>query len=203
MDNLKGIIERQKELLNEFEAEQKAIEGSDLVKENVQLKAELEKLRVDFEHLSAGAAQLSDENKGLKNALYDQVYNEKIKIVDTTKQKLEIYFKNRIGGEMNRLSVIESNILSRIRNMREVLNKNGVALDNEMHARLDEASELLDRTLTEMRGFPLPSPRRRKARWKPLRTSKSQMSRYARSRKRTIWSVLSALMCLTRSACCF
>ena len=47
-DNLRNIINHQKEILSKLENERQVIENSDLVKENTWLKAELEKLRTDF-----------------------------------------------------------------------------------------------------------------------------------------------------------
>jgi len=101
-DNLKNIINQQKEILSELEAEHQALENSDLVKENAALKSDLEKLRSDFEQISNNVSRFAEENASLKNALYEQIYNEKIKIIYSTAQKLDIYFQSNIDGELNR-----------------------------------------------------------------------------------------------------
>jgi uncharacterized membrane protein len=149
--HLRDLIKRQKEILSAIEAECQAYENSDLAKENSELKKALEKLRADFEESRSGAAALADENAGLKNALYEQIYNEKIKIINTTAQKLDIYFQSNMNGELNRLSVIERDVKRRIKRIREALAQNGAGIRDEINARLDELSALLDRKITEAR----------------------------------------------------
>jgi len=150
-DNLKNIINRQKEVLFELEAEHQALESSDLAKENSGLKAELEKLRMDFAQISNDAAMLAEENTGLKNALYEQIYNEKVKIINTTAQKLEIYFQANTDGELNRLKMFEKTIKARIGSIRKTLAENNVAMQDDIYTRLDELSDLLDSKITEVR----------------------------------------------------
>jgi len=150
-DNLRNIINHQKEVLSKLEAEHQAIENNDLAKENTWLKAELEKLRMDFEQIRNNAVMLSDENADLKNALYEQIYNEKIKIINTTAQKLDIYFRANTYGELNKLTVLEDNVKARINNIRETLIQNNVAAQDNIYTRLNELSDLLDSKLTDIR----------------------------------------------------
>ncbi|MDR0424088.1 MAG: DUF2339 domain-containing protein [Clostridiales Family XIII bacterium] len=150
-DNLKSIIRRQKEILSELESERQAIEGSDLAKENAALKAELEKLRADFTRARDGAAILADENLGLKNALYEQIYNEKIKIVNTTAQKLDIYFRANTDSELNRLTALENGVKARIDNIRAILAQNNVDIHDDIYTKLNDLSALLNMKVTEAR----------------------------------------------------
>jgi len=150
-DNLKNIINRHKEVLSDLEAEQQALEGSDLVKENAELRAELVKLRADYVKINKDAADLADENSSLKNALYEQIYNEKVKIINATAQKLDIYFHANIDGELNKLTALEENVKRRIAGIRETLVQNNVAAQDDIYARLDELSALLNRKVTEIR----------------------------------------------------
>ena len=148
-DNLKNIINRQKEVLSELETEQRALENNDLIKENAGLKEELEKLHTDFARVSSNATMLADENNGLKNALYEQIYNEKIKLINTTAQKLDIYFRANINGELNKLTVLENNVKMKIDNIRDMLIKNNIDSKDDLYAKLEELSALLDRKVTE------------------------------------------------------
>ena len=141
-DNLKNIISHQKEVLFALEAEHQALESNDLVKENTELKAELEKFRMDFEQISNNASILADENAGLKNALYEQIYNEKVKIINTTAKKLDILFHANMDGELNKLTVLEHNVKARINNIKDVLAQNSVAVQDDIYVRLDELSAL-------------------------------------------------------------
>ena len=150
-DNLINIINRQKEVLSALEAEQQALENSDLAKENAVLKTELHKLSVDFERVSKDSAILADENIGLKNALYEQIYNEKISIINATSQKIDIYFKSNIEGELNKLTSLENGVKTRIKNIRATLAQNNIDTKDNIYARLDELSLLLDSKVTEAR----------------------------------------------------
>ncbi|MCL2058831.1 MAG: DUF2339 domain-containing protein [Oscillospiraceae bacterium] len=150
-DNLNQIIARQKELTSELETEQQALENSDLAKENAALKADSLQLRADIEQLGGKAAKLAEENSGLKNAIYEQIYNEKIKIINSTKQKLDIYFRAEVDGEFNKLTFLEDVVTLRIKNFKETLSKNYIDAEDEIYTKLDELSSLLDSKLTEAR----------------------------------------------------
>lgn len=150
-DKMTDLIQRQREVLAQLEVECHALEGSDLVKENEKLKSELEKLRTDFETLNGSAAALSDENRGLKNALYEQIYNEKVKIVNTTAQKLDIYFKSSVEGELNRLTELEKKVKARINLLMSDLARNHIDTEDDIYEKLRDLSALLDSKLTEAR----------------------------------------------------
>ena len=156
--NLRSIINRQKEVLSELEDEYRVLLDSDPMKENALLKAEADKLRMDLnrinesvEALTKNAAALSEENAGLKNALHEQVYGEKVRFVNATEQKLDVYFRANAEGELNRLTALEQNVKARIDGVRETLAKNNVAAKEDFNAKLDELSDLLDGRVTEAR----------------------------------------------------
>ncbi|MDR0444138.1 MAG: DUF2339 domain-containing protein [Treponema sp.] len=147
--NLKDIVSRQKKIAIDLEAEYHALEDSDFIKENTLLKTEIDKIRADFEKLSGSISELAGENSSLKNALYEQIYNEKITIIDAAAKKLDIYFHSNIDGELNKLTAFENDVKSRIKTIRETLAKNAVETQDEINAKLAELSTLLDRRLTE------------------------------------------------------
>ena len=150
-DNLKNLISRQKTVLSELEAECQALENSDLVKENALLKADIDKLRVDFERANKSAADFREENISLKNALYEQIYNEKVKLINTTAQKLDIYFRSSVYGELNKLSALENNVKERIGRIKRDLEHNNAETNDDVNKRLDELSALLDSRATAAR----------------------------------------------------
>jgi len=149
IENLRSIINRQKELAGELDAERRSLEESDFVKETESLKAEREKLRADFQRISAQAAALADENSSLKNALYEHIFNEKNGIVTGTAEKLNIYFRAETDGEIDKLSAIERNVKSRIRYLKETLAENNIDIEEEFEAKLDEMALLMDKKVTE------------------------------------------------------
>jgi uncharacterized membrane protein len=150
-ENLKNIAVRQKELAADIEKEYRTLEDSDLVKENSNLKTEMEKLRGDFLNISSEARVIKEENSSLKNALYEHVFNEKNVIINNTTRKLDIFFRAEKDGEINRLAAIEQNVKSRIKNIKDVLAKNNIDISDEFGLKLDELSVLLDKKVTEAR----------------------------------------------------
>jgi len=149
--NLRSVLNRQKDLLIELENEVRNIENSDLTKENERLKAEIEKLQAEYIKSEQNTELLSDENKSLKNALYEQVYNEKVKIVQTTQEKIDIYFKSSLATEQNRLANLEENIIRKINNMRAALHDNNISLDAEISKKLGELAIQVNAQITEAR----------------------------------------------------
>jgi len=149
--SLKNIAARQKELAAEIDAECKVLEESDLVKENINLKTEIEKLRADSQKISSDMASISEENSGLKNTLYEHVFNERNSIIGNAAQKLDIFFRAEKDGELNKLTAIERDVKARIKNIKEVLEHNNIDTKEEFNSKLDELSELLDRKVTEAR----------------------------------------------------
>jgi len=150
-ENLKVIVNRQKDIAAELDKERQSLENSDLVKENAELSAQIAIVLEDFEKINKEAAQLTKENSSLKNTLYEHIFNEKNNIVNNTADKLNIYFRSEISGEMDRLSNIENNIKLRIKNIKDALARNNIETKEEFNAKLDEISSVLDRKVTEMR----------------------------------------------------
>lgn len=148
-DNLKNIVNRQKELLTELEAEHSIIESSDLTKENNVLKADLEKTKADFFEAKENLKKISDENAGLKNALYEQIYNEKLAILNLSQKKLDVYFKSNFEWEQNRLLALENSIKERINKMTNLLKRNNVDIKDDIYKKLDELSVLLNEKVTK------------------------------------------------------
>ncbi|MDF1616490.1 DUF2339 domain-containing protein [Petrocella sp. FN5] len=150
-ENLRDIVTRQKEVLIQLEAECHAIENSDVARENTILRSELNHLKIDYEKTRMKASALEEENAGLKNALYEQIYNEKIKIVNTTVQKLDVYFKANIKGEQNRLTSLEKGVQSRINDITKTLHRYNIDAKDEIYIRLGELTALLNEKVTMAR----------------------------------------------------
>ncbi len=150
-DNLRDIIGRQKEVLSDLEAEYKAIESSDLVKENAELKASLEGLRAALDRAKENETSLSEENKGLKDALFEHIYNEKVNFANLSAEKLDIYFHSNIDKEVNRLKELEDSVRARIDYIRQTLVLIRADARDDLSGRLDELSALLDKKVTEAR----------------------------------------------------
>lgn len=137
VDNLKSILSKQKEALSKLETEIINIETSDLLIENESLKTELEKYKEFLNKQKSDNLKISEENKKLRNALYEQFYNEKIQILNTVKSKMDVYYKSNIQGEVNRLINLENSIKKQIDEMVNVLKANRVGIEEEINKELE------------------------------------------------------------------
>ncbi|PYG85617.1 putative membrane protein DUF2339 [Ruminiclostridium sufflavum DSM 19573] len=151
LDNLKDILARQKDTLEKLEGEISKIEANDLVTENQSLKTELIKCQSAMKNERDCNSKLSEENKNLKNALYEQLYNEKIQILNSSDKRLKAYYSSNIQGELNRLTAYEMSVKKRIDDMAGILRQNRIELSADMNERIDELRRLLDAKAAEAR----------------------------------------------------
>jgi len=149
--NLRDILMRQRGDLDALEKEIETIENSDLKVENEKLSKELARIKNKYEQSAQNEKELSAQNAGLKNALHEQIFGEKVRIVDSSKEKLEIYFGDSVNTETNKLNVLESNIKDRIDGMISEMRKNYIDINDDLHGRLNELSERLNVKMTEAR----------------------------------------------------
>lgn len=151
VDKLKNILAQQKETLANLESEIFRIEASDLVTENQSLKAELLKCQTDLKNEKENNSILSEENKKLKNALYEQLYNEKIQILNSTNKKLEVYYSSNIQGELNRLASFEMKAKKRIDEMLETLKQNKIDISDDIYTKIYELQNMLNTKVANAR----------------------------------------------------
>ncbi|HEY5586058.1 MAG TPA: DUF2339 domain-containing protein [Ruminiclostridium sp.] len=144
VDNLKSILARQKESISNLEIEITNIEATDLVTENQNLKTELIKYQAFLEKEKGDNLKISEENKNLKNVLYEQLYNEKIQILNSTSRKMDVYYKSNIEGEINRLSSFELSVKKRIEEMTRILKASRIDLQDDIYIKLEGLKNLLN-----------------------------------------------------------
>ena len=81
-EKLQQIMDQQKALLKSLESEVLRISKSDLTLENESLKKEVQNLQTNLNDYQAKLTETSFTNRELKNALYDQIYSEKLQILN-------------------------------------------------------------------------------------------------------------------------
>jgi len=137
-ENIREMLEKQKAAVSELSIQIACMEQSDLIAENQAFAERYEKLYARYEEAEGARRALSVENTGLKTALYEQYYNEKIQLVVKTRRELDIFFASRAAGEQNRLTALEKAIEQRIGHTLADLQKNRVDLQDEIYAKLTE-----------------------------------------------------------------
>ena len=151
VNNLKDILARQKEILSSMEKEVADYEASDLVTENQVLKNELLKTKDSFEKEKSENIRLSEENKKLRSALYEQLYNEKTHMLNSVSKRMDVYYKSNIKGEINRLKSFEISIKKRIDEMTGTLTANRVSIEDEIYHRIEELRRMLNLRVVQAR----------------------------------------------------
>ncbi|TYQ14577.1 UNVERIFIED_CONTAM: putative membrane protein DUF2339 [Acetivibrio alkalicellulosi] len=151
VSTLKTILAKQKESMSALEKEISQIEKSDLVTENQSLKNELLKYKSDLKNEEIENKKLSDENKNLKNALYEQLYNEKTYILNSVSKRMDVYYKSNITGEINRLEQLENSVKNRIDQITHILKTNRVDIQDEIYGKIAELRKLLNEKVTMAR----------------------------------------------------
>ena len=147
VDNLKSIVARQKEIISELEKEISNFESTDLLSENKNLNSELTRYKELLNREKSDNSRLAEENKNLRNAVYEQLYNEKIQILNSTNKKLDIYYKANIDGEINKLTDFEIITKKRIDDMTRFLQANRVNLQDDIYHKINDLRKLLDEKL--------------------------------------------------------
>lgn len=147
----KALLTQQRAIAEELEKEINKLKSEDVVVENEALRNELSKCKERLTEADRQMSLLTDENKRLKNMLYEQIYNEKIAILNTATRNTEAYFQSGIKGEMNRLKAFEMESLRRIDYMANVLRQNRVNSQDEIFMRLNDLRDLLDQKVAEAR----------------------------------------------------
>ncbi|MCL1845656.1 MAG: DUF2339 domain-containing protein [Defluviitaleaceae bacterium] len=142
--SLHEILQKQKSLIDELEAQVREIESRDVSKENEVLKARMEKLTVAHDDAIESARGLKEKNARLTDALYAQTYNEKLKILDSSKRRQEIFFQSAQKEAENRLSRLERLARERIEKMRRTLETNHIDAAKEIFNKLNTLSAEVD-----------------------------------------------------------
>jgi hypothetical protein len=136
-DPIKSILRHQKKLVSDLETEIHALETQDLVNENKRIKEDLDQTRTALEQEKSSNEILTDENQKLKNALYEQIYNEKLTLLSAVKKRSELYFTAQSQGELNRLKAFEKRSESKINELCDQLKKNKIASETEIFQELE------------------------------------------------------------------
>lgn len=150
-DNLKSVLYQHKELTHDLEKEIQNLEANDFVAENDALRAELSKCKAALDDAKNSNDRVLSENSSLKNSLYEQLYNEKIAMLNAVNKKIDAYYKANAEDGLNRLIEFEVSSKSLIDEMTKTLKQNRVELHDEIYKRLDELSDMLIMKVTAAR----------------------------------------------------
>jgi len=114
-DKIKKFQLNQKKLVEEFEEVVKDISLDNSINDNILMKREIENLNEKLSVSEEKVKKLTKDNISAKMSLKEQIIDERSAILNVSKRKLEIYFKNEENEEMNRLNSLEYSARAKVR----------------------------------------------------------------------------------------
>ena len=150
-NRLKSILSEQKEVLSRLEQEANQIIHADLTKENERLKTELNESKesIVLQHEKLKAA--TNQNRELKNALYEHAFNRKISILEDAEKMNQIYFGKTANTELNRLAQLEQHLKQQANHLKKQLEKHNSDAHDELIAKLNILTEETEKAVITAR----------------------------------------------------
>ncbi len=154
MDNLQfdqmlgDILSKQKEVTKVYEDLLKAYEKSDLTTENKKLKQELDTLQKEFSNLSTEYQKVREEAQKLRWSLSEHILNERLTIIDKTKQRVDIYFNSADSRADNALKRLEYHVNSELDKIHHVLKDELLGSQNIFEREISELKNRVQRVAT-------------------------------------------------------
>lgn len=146
-DKITELLLKQYTVTEELEKEIKQLEARDILTENETLRNELNQSKAAFLEAKEQISKLTDENRFLRNSLFEQIYNEKINILNLATRKIDVYFQSNINGEINRLRYFEQEARRRIDQIAAKMSQYRISSEDELFGKLQELKCLLDQKI--------------------------------------------------------
>ncbi|GIO35406.1 hypothetical protein J41TS12_02670 [Paenibacillus antibioticophila] len=143
-DAQQGIAREYQQLLSEYEA-------NDIVRENEQLRAGYTEYRQQAEELAARMHALKEENRKLRQALSEQMLDERMDFIRASRQKLDTYFSSASHSHMNKLIAVEQSGRSKIEHLYKQAGSFLAADQEEMSAKLAQLQAELNGKMAAQR----------------------------------------------------
>jgi uncharacterized membrane protein len=118
-DRMQKLFQDQKAITREYESLVREFEASDLVNQNISLKADLEKCKKQLDTVEKELDGTVNENESLRIALKEQILDEKLNILKISREKLDTYFGDAQADFRNHLLVVEEKAKRKLEEMKE------------------------------------------------------------------------------------
>jgi len=136
-EKFRSILEEYRKNLKNYEAVISEYEKDDNVRENEHLKKELEKYREQFNSMKKDYDNVRKSNAELKTMLHEQMISEKIDILNASREKMAIYFKNNNNATENKLSEIEKIVKDKYSEVNDFIQNKESELGETFKQRID------------------------------------------------------------------
>ena len=148
-NNLKEILQEQKMQIERFEQEIRAIDALDYIQNNEKLKIELEKISFVNNKTISQNDQLKMENRKLKEALYSQIYTQKMSVLNLSMNRTAKLYADFVDSEDKRLSSVELDYRKRLDSLRENAKLHNLSANRELQENFNHAEHLLSQKIWE------------------------------------------------------
>lgn len=138
------LSEQQETFAAELKALQKELEARDDLKENEELKEQLQTMTKELRETTKKYEQLQEEHRKTKVALQEQLVDEKLQILRLSKRKVDSYFAR--DGKVNRLAAFEQETKRKLEELQRLANEELGGFASDFRAKITNFSlELKDR----------------------------------------------------------
>ncbi len=148
-EKLAGLKESQQKIIREYETVIKEYESSEPVIENEKMRRQIEELTKELRRVETESRKNLQENDRLKQALQEQILDEKLQILRISRQKLETYFETQTSEYRDRLTAMEAELKNRFAELRETARRNMIPVTDEFYNHLNQLELELDAKLRE------------------------------------------------------
>jgi len=150
-ENLRKILQSQREQLAELEAVADSLETEGLSAENAHLREKTEALSRELEVEKFRASSLNDENNRLKNSLNGMMINEWTRITKSTQESINFYCQTAGVKADNKISRLNSKYKKVLGYLQSSADSDIAAAEPELKTRLEETQAYLDKTIAGLR----------------------------------------------------
>ncbi len=146
-EKINEILQGQKELTQKLEE----LASSDISALNAKLSDELAKIKTQHNELQAQITTLTEQNKKLKNVLYEQMSAERTAVLSKSRTKYEEYFNKNLSTGINELSDLELRISKRISSIEQRFRNEKIEMTQGLRQKILELEQLSQSELNDAR----------------------------------------------------
>ena len=149
-EDLKKILENQRQQLAELETAIDTVEQEGLAAENSQLKDQIQNITKYNNSLVQRVYDLSEETNRLKAALNEQMLNERTGLLKYTRHNLEFYYSNSADDLKNKIIQLESKYKSLLDTLKKSIEGLIAESDTDLSTRFAELEEYFNTVIKDI-----------------------------------------------------
>lgn len=149
IDKMKNLLKEQKRIIGEYEKLVVDLSQDDLLNENIKLKKELTDTKDKLKLVEEKYKKEIESNLSLKMALKDQMLNEKVAILNSSRRKIDMYFKDVTKKNENKLKQLEDLTKKKIKAVEKVINSELQEEKEELFTKLKDVSNEVEKLVIE------------------------------------------------------